>query len=388
MAQDEMLSALKRISKPLTFPKDTVIIREGTTGLQMYIVIQGKVGIYINTLLDERIKVAESESGSFFGEMSMFDNLPRSATCIALEDTVCIAISRNNLQEFIASCPQLAEKMMLSLSTRLRAMNDQIYKSPELVASSHFDVFAIPPLHRPHSISAPPANSRSLAPFQDHCPVCKKEITLSHLQTYTLSLKRMDNNMRRIYKELDVLWHYLWSCSECGYTNFSTNFQQVQNMNHRVLEYLVEEQARYRRKNLQSSSDFDVLAYHYYQAIHLNACLNKNDHLLQGKLWLYLHWLYSDAKDEDMAGYTLDQALDQYLLAYDNGPRQLKTDDSQMQCAQILAELYFEKGDDDSAFHYYQEVLKFNSPFWSRKAHDRIYEIRELRRIKREKADT
>ena len=51
------------------------------------------------------------EAGDFFGEMAIFDNLPRSASCIAKDDTVCIAVTKENLSAFIGNCPDMAAKM-------------------------------------------------------------------------------------------------------------------------------------------------------------------------------------------------------------------------------------------------------------------------------------
>lgn len=385
MAVDSSLNALRKISKPQTFPKGTMICREGMPGLHMYIVIQGKVGVYIDTILDERVKVAEVQGGGFFGEMSIFDQKPRSATCIAMEDTICVAVSRHNLRDFIIHCPDMTENLMSNLSERLRAMNDHIYKSAASIAPGRFAPFSVPPPHKPHpDVETPPVNAASLIPFQDKCPVCGKSITLQHIQTYTLSLIRMENNMRRIYKELNVLWHYLWSCSECGYTNFSTNFHQVPDSRRPVLEHIVAQQMQYHEKYFQGKSVFDELLFQYYQAMHINECVNSGDSLLIGKLWLYLHWLYLDVQDEDMIDFTRERALSFYEKAYDEGSRTLKSEDAQQQCAQVIAELYFEKADFDNARIYYHEVTKYHSQLLTRKAQDRIYQIRELKKKKRE----
>lgn len=383
MSQEQSsIGALWKISKPINFPKGTLICREGTPGLYMYIVVQGKVGIYIDTLLDERIKVEEVQDGGFFGEMSFFDKLPRSATCIAIEDTVCIAISRKNLQNFIIKCPELTEKLMLSISARLRDMNDQLYKVPERIAPGRFEPFSIPPMQRPHDIQEPAHDEHALIPIPDRCPVCGEEITLNHIQTYALSLSRLENNMRRVYKGLDVLWHYLWNCPQCGYSNFSSAFHKIPENQQKLYQHLVAEQTRYHDHLFQSGCAFDELIFHYFQAIHINTCLNSGDTLLLAKLWLYLYWLYTDAQDAEMMSYTRERALTAYEEAYDGG-RLLKTEESRQQCLQVIAELCFEKGDYDKAYTYYNEVIGCGMPMLARKARDRIYEIRERKRAAR-----
>lgn len=384
MPIDKSLYALIKISKPQKFPKGTMICREGMPGTSMYIVMQGRVGIYISTLLDERMQVNEIASGGFFGEMAMFDDMPRSATCIAIEDTVCVSIDRTRLRDFIVNCPDLTESMLIEMSKRLRSLDNQFFKSPATIASDHFAPFVLPSAHHAHDIEAPPVNEKCLRPFTDLCPVCQKEITLHSIQTSMLSLQCLKENMRRVYKELNVLWHYIWSCPECGYTNFNTSFQQLSEKQKPIVAHIVSDQMRFKGV-YASASPFDELVFHYYQAIHLNECINGKAVLLLGKLWLYLHWLYSDADDTQMAEYTRERAISLYEQAINDSIRVLRTPDAQQQCAQVLAELYIEKEEYDTAWEYYHDVTKCGSEFLKRKAHDRMYQIREMRRNKNDK---
>lgn len=64
------------------------IVREGDSGDEMYIILQGKVSIEVGDII-----VGEMGSGDFFGEMSLIDNAPRSATVTAQETTLLFAIN-------------------------------------------------------------------------------------------------------------------------------------------------------------------------------------------------------------------------------------------------------------------------------------------------------
>ena len=64
--------------------------------------------------------------GDFFGEMSLLDQLPRSATVVALEDTVLWVMDGQDFHRHLRSSHQLALNVMLLLSTRLRATTDSI----------------------------------------------------------------------------------------------------------------------------------------------------------------------------------------------------------------------------------------------------------------------
>lgn len=73
----------------------------------MYIILKGSVGIFITSVIGTLTQVATIKVGDFFGEMAIFDNLPRSASCIALEDTMAV-----DQDEF----PDKASKAAIALS--------------------------------------------------------------------------------------------------------------------------------------------------------------------------------------------------------------------------------------------------------------------------------
>lgn len=73
------------------FSKDEYVCHEGQQGDSMYIVLQGSIGVYLTDLDGRQTEVSRIESGGFFGEMSIFDKMPRSASCIALEDSISVS---------------------------------------------------------------------------------------------------------------------------------------------------------------------------------------------------------------------------------------------------------------------------------------------------------
>lgn len=97
------------------------IVREGDSGDEMYIILQGKVTIEVGDII-----VGEMASGDFFGEMSLIDNAPRSATVTAQEATLLFAINDKNFERIIAWEPTIAIRIMKSLSKRVRELNTEI----------------------------------------------------------------------------------------------------------------------------------------------------------------------------------------------------------------------------------------------------------------------
>ena len=99
--REETIVQLRKISTPKQFVKDDYICNEGQPGNEMYIILKGSVGVFVTNAIGTLTYVATIGAGDFFGEMAIFDNLPRSASCIALEDTLCVAINEENIDRFL-----------------------------------------------------------------------------------------------------------------------------------------------------------------------------------------------------------------------------------------------------------------------------------------------
>lgn len=99
---------------------NTVIFSAGEPGGVMYVIEEGRVEIYLRDAAHERLTVAVMGPGEIFGELSLLDNLPRSASAKALEDTRLIAITRDDLLALVTAHPDSALDMMTMLGQRLR----------------------------------------------------------------------------------------------------------------------------------------------------------------------------------------------------------------------------------------------------------------------------
>ena len=66
------LELIKKCGKIKSYKQNDFIVIEGDLGSTMYIIVKGKVGVYINSFVDEPFIVAELEVGNFFGEVHSF----------------------------------------------------------------------------------------------------------------------------------------------------------------------------------------------------------------------------------------------------------------------------------------------------------------------------
>ncbi len=97
------------------------LFREGDKGNELFIIKSGKVRTSISLSGGEEKDIASFTSGDFFGEMSIFDDEPRSATCRTVEKTELVILKGESLFEMIETNPEISIKIMyrmLNITTR------------------------------------------------------------------------------------------------------------------------------------------------------------------------------------------------------------------------------------------------------------------------------
>ena len=91
--------------KNVTYKRGQVICQEGEIGHSMFILLQGNADITINSFSDQAQNLGTLQEGSFFGEMSLLEGKPRSATIVALSDEVIVLeIAEENFPHAAAQC--------------------------------------------------------------------------------------------------------------------------------------------------------------------------------------------------------------------------------------------------------------------------------------------
>lgn len=318
MADDSILQ-LRKLSTPKMFPKDDYICYEGQPGDEMYIILKGSVGVFITNAIGTLNQVATIPTGDFFGEMAIFDKLPRSASCIALEDTLAVAITEDNLQEFLAVCPKIAKQMMESMSGRIRKLNAELYQNNKVVANRHVPKFEIPSSYKTgHVVKAPYNDPAFVMEYRQACPVCGKAVVVRTLKRNALQERGFDTDCRVTYAGCEALWYEVISCNACYYSNHYLKFFSLTNQERDIIEPILQkEHAAVMESRLERRSDFDYLVIRYLQAIHLNEHINPGGYALVGGLWRNLYWLSKDVSNTEFAKYCARQAVEKYRLALD-----------------------------------------------------------------------
>jgi CRP-like cAMP-binding protein len=119
--RDEFLVRLASIMNEVSYPSSKMIFAQGQEGRSLYIVVAGRVRVHL-----EDKDLAILDKGSCFGEMSLFDAEPRSASVTAISGCDCLILTQQQLYEAIDETPDIAVNIIRLLSRRIRSQNLQL----------------------------------------------------------------------------------------------------------------------------------------------------------------------------------------------------------------------------------------------------------------------
>ena len=116
--EEEELKAIARMTKEMTFREGEPIVKEGDSGLGFYLITEGSAAVK-----HKNKTVAKLQRGSFFGEMALFDDQPRSADVVATEPTKCLVLLRWNFWALVFKNKNITRGLFREMARRLRVTN-------------------------------------------------------------------------------------------------------------------------------------------------------------------------------------------------------------------------------------------------------------------------
>ncbi|MDA8018897.1 MAG: cyclic nucleotide-binding domain-containing protein [Thermoanaerobaculia bacterium] len=141
----------KKMDFAVHFPVGETIFTEGELGTEMFIIQQGAVEI-LKQFRGEDQELAELGQGDFFGEMSILEDLPRTATARAKTDCKVLRINGTTFDSMLRKNPEIAVRMMRKLSRRLRDTDNLLRKA---LGSEESQVPEIPKMDDRESAKGP-----------------------------------------------------------------------------------------------------------------------------------------------------------------------------------------------------------------------------------------
>jgi len=98
--------------------KDVKIFNEGSPGNEMYLITKGEVEISISRN-ESKLVLAELQESSFFGEMALITDKPRTATAVAMVDSEIYVLTKEEFQRLLVKEPQLSARILLAITEML-----------------------------------------------------------------------------------------------------------------------------------------------------------------------------------------------------------------------------------------------------------------------------
>jgi CRP-like cAMP-binding protein len=100
------------------YPKATMIFSESQPGQELYIIQKGSVKI-TKIVDNNEVLLAVLKQGDIFGEMSLLEDRPRSASAIAHEDAYLLAVNKANFERMVQTQPQIVTRLTQLLAERI-----------------------------------------------------------------------------------------------------------------------------------------------------------------------------------------------------------------------------------------------------------------------------
>lgn len=116
---DRALATIADQTEVIDFPEGRYIVRQGQVGTGFYMVTSGRARVVRGGKT-----LARFGPGEFFGELSVLDQMPRSAHVIADEPTTCLALASWNFTRLLEEYPKITLSILREVARRLKAADD------------------------------------------------------------------------------------------------------------------------------------------------------------------------------------------------------------------------------------------------------------------------
>jgi CRP-like cAMP-binding protein len=123
---DEASVALRASMVEVDLARGQVVFSEGDDGDRLYVIAEGKIKLGTTSIDGRESLLAILGPGEMFGELSLFDPGPRTATATALTETTLLALGHDALGPWLNGRPGVAQALLKALSQRLRKTNENL----------------------------------------------------------------------------------------------------------------------------------------------------------------------------------------------------------------------------------------------------------------------
>lgn len=177
---------LKKLEKACSFKRYTtheqIIDRQSETK-DVFFVLDGKVRVVNYSLSGREITLDDLDAGTYFGELAAIDGRPRSASVMALSDSLVASLPQEQFVALLEKNPRIAMRVMRTLANIVRTATDRIMDLSTLAANNrvHADLLR---LARGHTAGK---NRAEITPIPNHSDIASRASTTRETVARVLS---------------------------------------------------------------------------------------------------------------------------------------------------------------------------------------------------------
>lgn len=123
---DDVLATITAHAAVRAYRKNTIILDRGDETSSLFVVISGKVKIYIADADGKEVMLSEQGPGQYFGELALLSNSPRTASAITLEESRIMVLSKAEFKKCLSLRPDISLNLIYALVERVCALTDNV----------------------------------------------------------------------------------------------------------------------------------------------------------------------------------------------------------------------------------------------------------------------
>lgn len=108
-----------------TYPKNTIIVSEGDQTDSLYIILKGRVKVFVSDDAGHEVVLLTQGPGEYFGEL-VLDEGPRSASVMTLEPARFLVVPKKDFHDFVIKNPAFALSLIEKLIARVRSLTASV----------------------------------------------------------------------------------------------------------------------------------------------------------------------------------------------------------------------------------------------------------------------
>jgi len=123
---DEDLRTIEQHAVPKSYRRNTVLIEKGDETTSLYVIVSGRVKVFVADETGKEIVLNTQEEGEHFGELALLGDTRRTASVMTVDDSKFLVITKKAFLQCLSTHPNIALNLIRALVERVRALTDNV----------------------------------------------------------------------------------------------------------------------------------------------------------------------------------------------------------------------------------------------------------------------